>query len=199
MNAIHLLKQQHDEVKHLFEKFEKADEETEKDSICQKIANNLAAHMTIEERIFYPAVFSAMNDEAQLSKSMRDHEEAKQVLAQILDNDMSRDQANFETNMRALKLMLADHIAEEEQGVFKETKKVLGNDALTRLGEQMKDLFEQEMAGEPAEFLSARDDMGNMGEMDMTDEVVFTEIDATVIMDTGTDTDADSDKDNAPL
>src|SRR5262245_31909867 len=103
MNAIHLLKQQHDEVKALFAKFEKADDDTERDTICQKLADNLAAHMTIEERIFYPAAFSAMNDEAQLDKSTREHDEVKRLLAEILDADMSLDEQNFCANMQLLK------------------------------------------------------------------------------------------------
>lgn len=156
MNAIHLLKQQHDDVKDLFDKFEKADTTTEKDSICQKLANNLVAHMTIEERIFYPAAFSALNDEGQLAESLADHRQVKQLLARILDDDMSRDMQHFEDNMRRLKLSLAEHIAEEEQKVFKEAKRVMSQDQLVRLGEQMKDLFEQEMAGEPCELLSDR-------------------------------------------
>jgi hemerythrin-like domain-containing protein len=184
MNAIHLLKQQHDDVKELFKKFEKADDEIEKDSICQQLANNLAAHMTIEERIFYPCVFSAMNDEAQLAKSMQEHEEAKRLLAQILDNDMSRDEDNFEDNMEQLKLMIAQHVAEEEEGVFKETKKVLANDELKRLGEQMKELFDQEMAGEPAEILSARGDTDETLEVELIEENELTE---------------ETDEDNAPL
>jgi hemerythrin-like domain-containing protein len=190
MNAIHLLKQQHDEVKALFEKFDKADDDTERDSVCQKIANNLVAHMIIEERIFYPAAFSAMNDEAQLSKSTSEHDATKQLLATILDNDMSRDQDNFQENMRELKLMLAQHIAEEEQGVFKETRKVLSHDQLTRLGEQMKDLFDQEMAGEPSELLSDRP----LPDGGMDEDAEFLDDD-----DLEADTDQDTDRKNAPL
>jgi hypothetical protein len=91
--------------------------------------------------------------------------------------------------MQQLKLKLAEHIAEEEEGVFKETKKVLSHDQLMRLGEQMKDLFDREMAGEPSESLSACSSTARDMEddtMELTEAEIETE-------------DSDSDSDIAPL
>jgi hemerythrin superfamily protein len=59
MDAIELLTQQHEEVDELFEKFEKAIEKRD-DSVMDlfvRIADNLAAHAVIEEKIFYPSVY----------------------------------------------------------------------------------------------------------------------------------------------
>ena len=57
MEATKLLKQQHDEVKALFERFEGSEEESEKAELCEEIADAFAAHGEIEEKIFYPAVY----------------------------------------------------------------------------------------------------------------------------------------------
>ena len=57
MDAIGLLKAQHDEVDALFKKYEKAKAIDEKQAIFNVIADNLSAHCTIEEKLFYPSVY----------------------------------------------------------------------------------------------------------------------------------------------
>lgn len=154
MNAVNLLKQQHEEVRDLFEQFEQAEDATDQDAICQKLADNIAAHMIIEERIFYPAAFGAMNSEERMSHALAEHQEAKQLLAEILDMDMSLGGEEFESKMKLLQEKIEQHVEEEENEVFKETRKVLGNDALKRLGVQMQEMFDQLMAGEPSDMLN---------------------------------------------
>ena len=58
MDAIKLLKQQHREVKALFEEFEKAGEKANKKRVqlCRKISDALTVHTAIEEKVFYPAI-----------------------------------------------------------------------------------------------------------------------------------------------
>jgi hemerythrin-like domain-containing protein len=153
MDAIKFLKDQHQNVRELFSLFEKARESTDQDMICQQLADNLAAHMAIEEEIFYPAVFSAMNDESGLQEAMAEHQEAKDILAEILDMDMSLGEQRFEEQMRLLQQAIERHVQEEEDEVFKQTREVLGSDELDRLGMQMKALWAEQMSGEPSESL----------------------------------------------
>lgn len=153
MNAIQLLKQQHQDVRDLFELFEKARDSIDKDRVCQQLADNLAAHMVIEEQIFYPAVFGAMKDAARKQEALAEHQEAKDLLAEILDMDMSLGGQNFAQKMDLLKQTVEHHVQEEEGEVFKQAREVLDRHDLNRLGDEMKTLFTQEMAGEPSEAL----------------------------------------------
>ena len=55
-HAISILKKDHDVVKDLFEKFEKADSTAQKEKIISRAVHELKIHAAIEEEIFYPAV-----------------------------------------------------------------------------------------------------------------------------------------------
>src|SRR5688572_12667752 len=57
MDALKLLEQQHREVEELFESLEEAEGKEERQDLFAELADNLAAHATIEEKIFYPAVY----------------------------------------------------------------------------------------------------------------------------------------------
>lgn len=155
MNAVKLLEQQHQDVRDLFALFEKARDSTDKDRICQQLADNLAAHMTIEERIFYPAVFGVMNNPSQRKEALAEHQEAKDILTEILDMDMSLGGQEFAKQMSLLEQKIEHHVQEEEDEVFKQARELLDEDELERLGEEMKALFTQEMTGEPSETLTA--------------------------------------------
>jgi hypothetical protein len=58
MDALKLLKQQHDEVAELFEEYESLGEDAQssKQQHFFQIADRLSAHATIEEKLFYPSV-----------------------------------------------------------------------------------------------------------------------------------------------
>jgi hemerythrin-like domain-containing protein len=154
MNAVQLLKHQHQDVRDLFALFEKARDSIDKDRICQQLADNLAAHMIIEERIFYPAAFSAMGDKSRLQEALAEHQEAKDILAEVLDMDMSLGGQVFEKKMSVLKQKVEHHVQEEEDEILEQARHALGNDELKRLGDEMKTRFTQEMAGEPSETLT---------------------------------------------
>ena len=61
MDAIELLKTQHQEVKGLFKRIEKA-EEDEKQDLFEQLADALAVHAAIEEKHFYPATKNARTE-----------------------------------------------------------------------------------------------------------------------------------------
>jgi hemerythrin-like domain-containing protein len=153
MNAVKLLKQQHQDVRDLFELFDKARDATDKDRICQQLADNLAAHMMIEEQIFYPAAFRAMNDDARREESFAEHQEAKDILAEILDMDMSLGGQEFQQKIKLLQQKIEHHVQEEEDEVFKQARQVMDDDEMDRLGLEMKALFSEVMMGEPTETL----------------------------------------------
>jgi hypothetical protein len=66
---------------------------------------------------------------------------------------MSHGGEQFEEKMKLLQQKIEHHVQEEENVVFKQVRDVLSGDELKRLGEEMKVLFTQEMAGEPSERL----------------------------------------------
>ena len=55
-HAISIILKDHDKVKDLFDRFEKAKSAAEKEKIITEAVTELKIHAVIEEEIFYPAV-----------------------------------------------------------------------------------------------------------------------------------------------
>lgn len=148
MDAIELLKQQHREVDELFEKFEKLGEGSgaKRMDLFARIADNLAAHATIEEKIFYPNVYVGPTAD-KLHEAVEEHLAVKRVIADLLDLEPA--DARFKAKMKVLKELVQHHVEEEEKDLFKSVKKLMTKEELTVLGEQMETMFSELIQTEP--------------------------------------------------
>ena len=139
MNAIELLRTQHEEAKGLFKKIEKAEDE-EKLDLFEQLADALAVHATIEEKQFYPATKNARTEEL-LQEAVEEHLAAKRLIADLLE--MSVDDPQFDAKVAVLKENVEHHIEEEEE-------------ELEDLGVVMEDMAEDlKAAGAPRESVPA--------------------------------------------
>ncbi|HEX5749960.1 MAG TPA: hemerythrin domain-containing protein [Archangium sp.] len=149
MDAIELLKQQHREVDELFEKFEKASEGKGEQVLLDlfaRIADNLAAHATIEEKLFYPSVYVGPTAD-KLQEAVEEHLAVKRVIADLLDMDPS--DAQFKAKMKVLQEMVEHHVEEEEKELFKSVKKLMTREELAVMGEQLEVMFNELIQTEP--------------------------------------------------
>lgn len=148
MDAIELLKQQHREVEELFEKFEKAGEGKDevRMELFARIADNLAAHASIEEKLFYPSVYVGPTAD-KLQEAVEEHLAAKRVIADLLDMEPADEQ--FRAKMKVLKELVEHHVEEEEKQLFKDVKKLMGKEELAVIGEQMEMMFDELIQTEP--------------------------------------------------
>jgi hemerythrin superfamily protein len=148
MDAIELLTRQHKEVEDLFQKFEKAIEKGDASAmdLFARIADNLAAHATIEEKIFYPNVYVGPTAD-KLQEAVEEHLSAKRVIADLLDMDPSN--AQFKAKMKVLHELIEHHVEEEEGDLFKSVKKLLTKEELALLGEQLEMMFSELIQTEP--------------------------------------------------
>ena len=148
MDAIELLEQQHREVEELFEKFEKAgDGEAEVlMDLFARIADNLAAHATIEEKLFYPSVYVGPTAD-KLQEAVEEHLSAKRVIADLLD--MNPSDAQFKAKMKVLQELIEHHVEEEEEDLFKSVKKLMKKEELAVIGEQMEVMFSELIQSQP--------------------------------------------------
>ena len=147
MSAIDLLKQQHREVESLFKQFESAKGEDQKEQVFVTIADKLAIHATIEEKIFYPEV-RARRTEDILLESLEEHVQIKRVLADLLDMECSDER--FDPTLKALKETVEHHVEEEEGELFPKVSRLFDRDTLEMLAQNMKSLEEElEEKGDP--------------------------------------------------
>ena len=157
MDAIELLKQQHREVEELFEKFEKAADgkgEVLMD-LFARIADNLAAHATIEEKLFYPSVYVGPTAD-KLQEAVEEHLAARRVIADLLDMEPS--DAQFKAKMNVLKELVEHHVEEEEKDLFKKVKKLITKEELAVIGEQMEVMFSELIQSQPRMQVPAETD-----------------------------------------
>lgn len=136
-----LLKKQHREVEKIFASLEKGKGDAAR--LLKDLADNLAAHMAIEQDIYYPAVKKV--DEDLINESYEEHSLAELGLKRLLDTK-PKDEA-FQARVTAVKELIQHHVEEEEEDLFPKVDKKIGKDALAQMGEQMKARFDQVKAG----------------------------------------------------
>lgn len=137
MKATSLLESQHRKVEALFKKLENGRSEPE--PLLTDLANSLAAHMAIEQEIFYPAVKEV--DEDMVQESYEEHSLAEVALKRLLATD-PEDEA-FHARVVALKELVQHHVEEEENELFPEVEKNAETEVLSQLGKQMKARFDE--------------------------------------------------------
>lgn len=148
MNAIELLKQDHEKVKKLLEELSNTTERAVKKrtELLQKIALELQVHTTLEEEDFYPAFKQAGGkDEAKMYHEAKEEHRAVEalVLPDLLNTDPGT--VEFSGRLKVLKELLEHHIEEEEEEMFKDAQKLLSKEELTTLGKQMEEKKQQLM------------------------------------------------------
>jgi hemerythrin superfamily protein len=121
-NAIAMLKEDHDKVKDLFERFEETNGSATKAKIVSEALMALKVHATIEEELFYPAVRQNIEgEEGIMDEADEEHHVAKVLIAEL--EKMTGDEEHWDAKFKVLAESVRHHIKEEEGKMFKEAKK----------------------------------------------------------------------------
>jgi hemerythrin-like domain-containing protein len=145
MKATDLLKQQHEEVKELFEKVESAARSATKRQLFAELAANLVAHDGIERELFYPACEEEMGMTDLLGEALVEHGLVEFSLYQA---DEAQGEDDFDYKLKVLKEALEHHIEEEEQELFPKVNRAFEKEALETLGMELEEKFEQLKQGD---------------------------------------------------
>lgn len=158
-NALELLMSQHEQVESLIEDIESADDPSEKAVLFEALADQLAAHATIEEKLFYPAVMHESTREL-LIGATEEHLSVKRLLADMMELDP--DDERFDAKLMVVRDQVVHHAHEEEEGeLFPLVRKFFDEDDLAALGNEMLAMFERLLekgaprANVPAETVEA--------------------------------------------
>ena len=153
LDALELLRSQHDEVDDLIARIEDSDERTEKRTLFEQLADRLAAHATIEEKIFYPAVLTA-DLHKQLVEATEEHLAVKRLLADMLELDVTDE--HFDAKLTVLKENVRHHAHQEEESkLFPEVKRLLDDDQLAALGNELLVMYESLIVRAPRKNVPA--------------------------------------------
>ncbi len=137
MNAIELLKEDHDKVDRLFQKIKATPDGDHKD-LFEQIKAELDVHAHIEEVIFYPKLKKDGNDELKdiVLEGIEEHRQAKMFLKELAA--LSDDSEKFDPKLKVLMEDISHHVMEEEGQMFPMVQDQFDEFTLQELGKEME-------------------------------------------------------------
>ncbi|MCS3840726.1 hemerythrin-like domain-containing protein [Pseudomonas sp. JAI111] len=143
MNAIDLLKADHERVKGILTQLSESTERgvKKRTELLAKLEMEITIHTRLEEEILYPAFKKAGGKEQEVMY-YEAKEEHRTVDSLVLPDLKATDPSTpeFAGRAKVVKELLEHHIEEEETEMFPQAKKLLGNATLEELGAQMETL-----------------------------------------------------------
>ena len=142
-DAIQLLRQDHDEVRKMFEEFESADEDR-KFELAAEICQALTVHSTIEEEIFYPQVREAIDAEDMMTEAEIEHTSVKQLIERVQAGEV--DEVQLTAMIKVMGEYVNHHVNEEQRKMFPRVRRAeldleaLGRELLERKTELQAEL-----------------------------------------------------------
>src|SRR5262245_50091635 len=137
MDALELLKQDHQTVKELFEQAEAMEDGREQKKVFQEIKKELETHTRIEETIFYPAMEKHEELKDMVLESIEEHRQVKTLLGEM--DELVNDSEKFEPKLKVLMENVKHHAEEEEEGkMFPKVRKIIDQGALEELGQELE-------------------------------------------------------------
>ena len=138
MNALELLKEDHDRVDKLFQKVE-ATEEKEHMDLFEQIRAELEVHTQIEESVFYPQIKEKGDEELKklVAEGVEEHRQAKMFLREL--DALQSEGERFEAKLKVLMEDIKHHVQEEEGEMFPMIKEQFDESSLQELGKQLEE------------------------------------------------------------
>jgi len=140
VDALTLLKQDHQEVEALFKRFESAGRNAlrRKEDLRDAIIEALSRHAGIEETVFYPAVREQVRGtESTVLESLEEHHVVKLVLREVEDMDPSDER--FVAKMTVMMENVRHHVKEEEREMFPKVRRAIPRARLVEIGEALQE------------------------------------------------------------
>ena len=136
-DAIAMLKRDHDSVKALFDRFDKAERKSQKQKIVQQAIDELRIHATLEEELFYPAVREQLKTGI-MNEADEEHHIAKLLIAEL--DTIASDNDHFDAKFTVLAESVRHHIKEEEDQMLPKARDLdIDFHALARQMERRKE------------------------------------------------------------
>lgn len=146
MNAFTLLKTDHEKVAGILASIEETTERAVKgrDELFTRLKEELDLHAKIEEEIFYPALEDSDETRDVTLEAYEEHRLVKQLLAEL--ETEPKDTEEWTAKFTVLKENIEHHVEEEEGEMFKNARKVLSEEEIETLGNQLQEAKRQNRA-----------------------------------------------------
>jgi hypothetical protein len=140
MNALTLLKDDHDRVKKMLADGEETTERAEvgRKELFAKLKEEMLIHERIEEEIFYPALKQHPKAKDIVLEGFEEHHVVDEIMGELEATDVTDD--TWGAKFKVMKENIEHHIEEEEGEMFDKARSVFSADELETLGERMLEL-----------------------------------------------------------
>ena len=138
MNAVQLLKSDHDRVKKMLEELDATTERAEKGRTegLAKLKEELTVHEAIEEEIFYPALKRFAEAKDIVLEAYEEHDVVDSIMAELEQTPVEDE--TWHAKFTVMKENLEHHIEEEEGEMFKQARDVMDASEIESLGAEME-------------------------------------------------------------
>jgi len=142
MDAIALLKKDHETVRGLLAQLERASAKggPRAEQLLAKVDREVKIHSQIEEEIFYPAYRDAAtkrDDRELFFEAKEEHHVVDLVMPEVSETDSGSEE--FAAKAKVLKELIEHHAKEEERQMFPKARKLMDRDELRELGSRLKE------------------------------------------------------------
>ncbi len=140
MNALTLLKEDHQKLKKMLDAGEDTTERAVKTrtELLDRLTNELRAHERIEEEILYPVLKEHAEAKDIVLEGYQEHHVADVLIKELHQTDLTDER--WGAKFKVLKEGIEHHIEEEEGDMFKKARTLLDRSELEDLGERMEAL-----------------------------------------------------------
>ena len=140
MDAIALLKADHDKVKKMLADGDETTERAEKTrtELFDRLKSEMLIHERIEEEIFYPALKSHPKARDIVLEGYEEHHVVDEIMGELEATDVADE--IWGAKFKVMKENIEHHIEEEEGDMFKQARQVFDADELEALGARMLEL-----------------------------------------------------------
>jgi len=146
MDALTLLKKDHDKVKTLLKDLESTTERGVKtrEELFSRIKTELTVHEIIEEEIFYPALKEHPKAKDIVLEAYEEHNVVDTLMGEL--ETLSVEDETWGPKAKVMSENIEHHIEEEEGEMFQKARQVFERDELEELGKAMEERKTQAMS-----------------------------------------------------
>jgi hemerythrin-like domain-containing protein len=137
MDALKMLKDDHDKVKKMLDELESTTERAEKTRTegLATLKSELEVHEAIEEEILYPALKEHAKTKDIALEAYEEHHVVDMVMSELEGVPVSEE--TWAAKFTVMKENLEHHIEEEEGEMFKQARQVMDESEVDELGDRM--------------------------------------------------------------
>jgi hemerythrin-like domain-containing protein len=146
VDALTLLKKDHDEVKKMLKDLDATTERAVKtrQDLFERLKFSLTVHEQMEEAVLYPALKEHAETKDIVLEAYEEHDVVNTILGELEQTPF--DDETWHAKLTVMRENLEHHIEEEEDEMFGQVRHLFDKETLETLGEQMRTIKSQARA-----------------------------------------------------